>query len=635
MKIRRHEPRYRLSLAQSLVASVLLAGLVTLVALWCQPNSFRALIGFFLKTPVLIFLNAIPVGLMVWFFSFLFANVFRGAAWTNTVVGILSLVNRVKIQIRDEPLFPRDFSLMKEAASAVSNYHIDYPVKQIAVVALVTVALSAAGRFLGSEPFPADRLRGWKGRVLGAAASFGILACLIVTVYRSGNFIADKLSATIHVSNPYRLSTVFNEAGFPYNFCHQFTTFLVEQPEGFHRDEAAGWETGEQPGQGAPVHVVLVMDEAFFDLTDADVFTYGPEDDPLPNLHALRQDPHAVAGRMVVPGLCGGTANTEFDVLTGIQSIALSPTTTSSFRVVHRDLDSLFRVFNSDGYRTSYFHPGNDWFYNRENVCKWLGAQETRFEDEMEDIERKGSGGWVTDAYMAGQIQREFEEAVANGELLFHQTTTIQNHMSYTADKYGKGYPFPPLQTSVTDLPEETRTMLEVYVEGMRDADSLLGSLVDYFSGREEPVVVAFWGDHLPYLGDNMKGYADLGLELATDKALQYSTPYVIWANDAAADALDWERAVESLDLPEDRQISAAFFGTMVLELTGRRDEDPWFSFLCDLRREVPIVHWGRRVGPDGQELDLDLPENAPVAEQIAKWRRWSYYKLKYQEFPE
>ena len=57
--------------------------------------------------------------------------------------------------------------------------------------------------------------------------------------------------------------------------------------------------------------------------------------------------------------------------------------------------------------------------------------------------------------------------------------------------------------------------MLEVYTEGVRDADAMLGRLTAYFAEREEPVVLVFYGDHLPYLGDNQKGYAELGSEVS------------------------------------------------------------------------------------------------------------------------
>ena len=58
------KPKYRLSLPLSVLAAVLLAGGVTLLALWCQPNSFRALLSGFLRQPLLIVLNALPAGLL-------------------------------------------------------------------------------------------------------------------------------------------------------------------------------------------------------------------------------------------------------------------------------------------------------------------------------------------------------------------------------------------------------------------------------------------------------------------------------------------------------------------------------------------------------------------------------------------
>ena len=173
----------------------------------------------------------------------------------------------------------------------------------------------------------------------------------------------------------------------------------------------------------------------------------------------------------------------------------------------------------------------------------------------MKDLEYKGR--WVTDDYMAGLIEEEFETAVSEGRPLFNYTTTIQNHMSYTADKYGEGYVFPPVSTTA-DISPETRTMLEVYTEGVRDADAMLGRLTAYFAEREESVVLVFYGDHLPYLGDNQKGYAELGSEVSIpenereDILCSYKTPYVLWANDAAADTLNWNEAVAALDLPEE-----------------------------------------------------------------------------------
>ena len=622
--------KFSLPLWGSLTAAVLLAGGITLLALWCQPNALRSVLSVFRAQPLLIVLNALPVGLVLLAFACLFRNVFFGAAITNFLVCALSIANRIKIEVRDEPVFPRDFALLKEVGQAMNSYTISYPVAAIAVVVGITALLVTLGVFIGGQPFPLARLRGWLGRLLGCAASIAVLAGLIVTVYASND-----LYNSFRVSNAYYIPSVFNELGFPYCFCHQFTTYPVDRPEGFSRSEAEAWESAPSTvGQGKDVHVVMVMNEAFSDLTDSPAFDYGEEDDPLSNLHALEADPHALSGHLVVPGFAGGTANTEFDVLTGIQTNALSASTTSSFRVVNRNLESLFRVFDADGYATSFFHPGDDWFYNRENVYRWLGAERTLFADEMEAVEYKGR--WVTDDYMSDLITNELESAVSAGELLFHYTTTIQNHMSYTADKYGEGYEFPPVPLTIS-VSDEVETMLRVYAEGVRDADAMLGRLVDTFSAQEEPVVLVYFGDHLPYLGDNQLGYQALGLtqEADWDALRSYETPYVIWANDAAAETLDWDAAAEALDLPE--TISASFLGAAVLELTGRGEETPWFAFLNALRRVSPVVQKQTCVLADGSTvspLDAGAVPDA-LEDSLRQWRCWSYYKLRYQEIPE
>ena len=84
------------------------------------------------------------------------------------------------------------------------------------------------------------------GSLLGAAASFAVLAGLILTVYASND-----LYNSFRVSNAYYIPSVFNELGFPYCFCHQFTTYPVDKPEGFSRSEAAGWDQG---GEGCERH---------------------------------------------------------------------------------------------------------------------------------------------------------------------------------------------------------------------------------------------------------------------------------------------------------------------------------------------------------------------------------------------
>ena len=623
MKALKRLPKYHMPLPLAFLAAVLLAGFITLLALWCQPNALRAMVSNLLAQPKLIVLNALPVGGLVLLFGFLLRNVCYGAALTNFIVCTMAIINRMKLEVRDEPFFPRDIMLIKEATSAAGEYDLPYPWGVIAVVLLATLLLAAAGLILKCKPFSAKKKADLGVRVLGAAASIAVMAGLITTVYASND-----LYNSFKVSNAYYIPSVFNELGFPYCFCHQFTTYPVDRPDGFNKATAVAWDS-EPPAKAENngVNVIMVMDEAFSDVTDYEAFAYTAEDDPLPNLHALQSDPHAVTGHLVVPNFAAGTANTEFDVMTGMQTNALSATTTSAFRVVNRNLESVFRVFDRIGYETSYFHCGDNWFYNRENVLRWMGADDTLFIEKMKDVESKGR--WVTDDYMAGLIEAEFEEAMAEGEPLFHYTTTIQNHMSYTRDKYGNDYVYPevPLNVEVSDA---VRSLLEVYIEGARDADAMLGRLVEYFSAQEEPVMLVFFGDHLPYLGDSQAGYEELGIAADEhwDAIGSYETPYVIWVNDSAADELDWNEAAKATEIPE--TLSASFLGAAVLELMGYEETSPWFSFLSDLRREYPVVQKNTAILPDGSIINPYLADDRQP-QNLQKWRQWSYYNLRYK----
>ena len=91
---------------------------------------------------------------------------------------------------------------------------------------------------------------------------------------------------------------------------------------------------------------------------------------------------------------------------------------------------------------------------------------------------------------------------------------------------------------------------------------------------------------------------------------------------------LDWS-AVEAL--PE--TISSSFLGAAVLELTGHTVNSSWFTFLNDLRQEFPVVQKNTAVTADGQIVNPDLLDDHP-SKALQKWRQWSYYKLKFQEFP-
>ena len=599
---------------------------VTLFVLWAHPVSVLAMLGKMLRQPLILFLNWLPIALLTAAFAFAFRNVFFSSALVGLIAGAMSLINRVKLTIRGEPFVPRDISLIKEAADAAGSYDMTLPWFQIGCLVVMTAVFIVLGVLLPlKKSEDAPKKRGALVRVMGFVLCLAVLVGAVGLVYSSTD-----LYNSFETTEPYNLSSVNNELGFVYYFCYHFSTYKIEKPEGFDREEAASWETGyESAPDAADVNVVFVMNEAFSDILNEDVFVFPEGENPMEVYNTLADGENAWAGHIVVPYFAGGTADTEFDVASGMQTNLLNPAAPSltAFRTVNRDLDSIFRVFGAGGYTSCFMHPGQSWFYNRENVYDWFGADESFF---VEDFDAEYKGSWVTDESVLRELISRFEEKSAGGGLDFTYAVTIQNHMSYTAEKYGD-YVCPEVETTA-ELSPEIQTAVNVYAEGIRDANALLRELTDYYSSREEPVLLVFFGDHLPYLGDNRQGYVELGLPAgdasgAEDPFAAYTAPFLIWCNEAGAELLDFDSAIEALDLPGDGRISACYLGAAVLELTGRGEVSPWFAFLNELRRELPVIHNGACLDADGQ-LSFEL--DAKQAELVSKMRCWTYYKLKY-----
>lgn len=599
---------------------------VTLFVLWAHPVSVLAMLGKMLRQPLILFLNWLPIALLTAAFAFAFRNVFFSSALVGLIAGVMSLINRVKLTIRGEPFVPRDISLIKEAADAAGSYDMTLPWFQIGCLVVMTAVFIVLGVLLPlKKSEDAPKKRGALVRVMGFVLCLAVLVGAVGLVYSSTD-----LYNSFETTEPYNLSSVNNELGFVYYFCYHFSTYKIEKPEGFDREEAASWETGyESAPDAADVNVVFVMNEAFSDILNEDVFVFPEGENPMEVYNTLAEGENAWAGHIVVPYFAGGTADTEFDVASGMQTNLLNPAAPSltAFRTVNRDLDSIFRVFGADGYTSCFMHPGQSWFYNRENVYDWFGADESFF---VEDFDAEYKGSWVTDESVLRELISRFEEKSAGGGLDFTYAVTIQNHMSYTAEKYGD-YVCPEVETTA-ELSPEIQTAVNVYAEGIRDANAMLEDLTEFYSEQSEPVLLVFFGDHLPYLGDNRQGYAELGLPAASvtggeDPFAAYTAPVLFWCNDAAAEALDFANAIEALDLPADGRISACYLGAVVLELTGRGEVSPWFAFLNEMRRELPVLHNGYYESADGEITTEPTAEEAAL---VSRMRCWAYYKLRY-----
>ena len=423
--------------------------------------------------------------------------------------------------------------------------------------------------------------------------------------------------------NRANVPAVYEAFGFPYCFLHNFNLYPVDKPPGYNAQEAASYEDTYREAEAAPEtapNILMVMCEAFTDLPNQAAFTYTGETNPIAAYNRLAEQ--TLSGHLVVSNTGAGTANTEFDVLTGMMTNRIGTGTTSAFRVVHRNIDSIPRMLTQAGYRTFFLHPGQNWFYNRESVYSYLGITDQVFQDAFSRSDLVGD--WISDAGFL-RVLKESLEARQGDTPLFTYAVTIQNHQSYGAGKYGY-VPDPP-QTDIA-LSDAARTYLSVYFKGLQDSAAMLEELTEYLDSLDAPYLLVFFGDHQPNLGGHYLAYRELdpnyGSTDTVEETLQpYTVPYLIWGNAAYRQDHDLLAQAQAWNLPE--TISSHYLGALTCQLAGYQGHDGYFDFLNALREQLPVSSvYGYQLS-DGSYTDT-LPDDLQSLEDI-RWK-WQYYRL-------
>ena len=609
MKKRRLHTMSPACTALALAAGTLLAGGVTLAL---QQGSLLATLSAFWAEPILFVLNLWPVAALALLFYFLLGNAWYGAGLTTLIWGLLSYINLVKVDARGDPFVPGDILLLTEGMEAVGSYQLNMHWGKLALLLGLSLALILLGTGVKSaRPRLVIRLVA----ALTVVAAFGTTMAFL--------YPDSELYDRMEGPNRANVPAVYEAFGFPYCFLHNFNLYPVDKPPGYNAQEAASYEDTYREAEAAPEtapNILMVMCEAFTDLPNQAAFTYTGETNPIAAYNRLAEQ--TLSGHLVVSNTGAGTANTEFDVLTGMMTNRIGTGTTSAFRVVHRNIDSIPRMLTQAGYRTFFLHPGQNWFYNRESVYSYLGITDQVFQDAFSRSDLVGD--WISDAGFL-RVLKESLEARQGDTPLFTYAVTIQNHQSFGAGKYGY-VPDPP-QTDIA-LSDAARTYLSVYFKGLQDSAAMLEELTEYLDSLDAPYLLVFFGDHQPNLGGHYLAYRELdpnyGSTDTVEETLQpYTVPYLIWGNAAYRQDHDLLAQAQAWNLPE--TISSHYLGALTCQLAGYQGHDGYFDFLNALREQLPVSSvYGYQLS-DGSYTDT-LPDDLQSLEDI-RWK-WQYYRL-------
>ncbi len=615
--------RVRMGWALSCAAVLACSAAVCVMQLVIQQGGALGLLKGYMQQPLLFVLNGFPVVAVMTLGWMACGNVFYSAAFSTFVFGAASYANLLKIEGREDPLVPSDITLLREAASAVAEYSLDMHWWKLALAALLLAVFVFLGTRVKSASLkPVVRVTAALVVVLGFGASLKVA------------YSRESLYNNFKVPYRYNIAEVFNTLGFNYCFLYNLGLYKVDAPQGFDKAEIAALEKSELPGvpEFRP-DVIIIMCEAFTDLADEACFTYTEEENPLKAYHEAVSR-NAVSGHLLVPNYGAGTANTEFDVLTGMQTNMVG--NTSSFRLIHKSTKSLASVFADAGYYDFFMHPGESWFYNRNSVYKYLGIDDQTFKDAFDESDYKGQ--MISDAAFLDELRKELADR-ADRAPLFAYTVTIENHQSYWYGKLGVDTPYAPLADGL-ELGGASADSISTYMEGVKDSSEMLLNFCNYMDTLERPTLVVFFGDHRPNLGS---APAELGLNYNDFTTLEntvdsFSVPFMIRANDAYVKArgTSFEDDAARLGLygaggagsADDPLITANYLPSVILELIGFEGRDPFFDRLMELRREVPVIKALQSCYLTSGGLTGSV--SSELSAKIDLIHRWMYYRLKY-----
>jgi phosphoglycerol transferase MdoB-like AlkP superfamily enzyme len=259
--------------------------------------------------------------------------------------------------------------------------------------------------------------------------------------------------------------------------------------------------------------IVAIMFEALFDPTLMD-----PSDgrfhgrvhfsrDPLPNFHWLQRN--GKASLLISPAIGGLTANSEFEVLTGIPLLAMPSGSVPYQHYVRNPLDALPRVLQSQGYETLAVHNYTRGFWHRSVVYPLFGFEQFVALDNMPKLPRRY--GWPIDDGVYDSIDAELNSANSK-ERLFAFGVTVATHRGYGAE-------VAPSDTKIQIIRDDSgafppgsslRAALHNYINRLALADQSLGRFIERLKSLPNVSLIVF-GDHQPKdpFSDAIMEYAD------------------------------------------------------------------------------------------------------------------------------
>lgn len=483
--------------------------------------------------------------------------------WANALLllagGILGMATYEKMLQRNEPVYPSDLKMLTEATFLLEMLNG----RTLAALSLALILFLAFVFYSLRQAKSKETVKmGWKSRLL-LLISTSMALGYAGQFQQEGNLLKQAYDRTAYWI-PYSQQMNYYNTGFVAGFLYNLSAAPMELPADYSQEkidelkatyqQLADAINSERTAAFPETNVIYIMNESFADPLELEGLDL--KSDPIPFTRALMDTSYS--GELLSQGYGGGTANIEFEALTGLsmEPFAANITTPyTQFLSSQDDFPSVVSRLEEAGFRTTAIHPYNTTMYKRLENYETLGFDSFLYEDTMANTDKLDINPYISDAAAYAEITDILK---ASEEKDFVHLVTMQNHTPYQ-NKY-----------TVTPSAAETGIASQTirnYLQDLQNSDQALADLLAALQEWDEPTVVVFWGDHWPSV---------FGEELYALNTVQnmHETPMFIYSNT--------EEVQKDLGVT-----SPIYFFPEVLELSGSR-VTAFEALLMALQEQVP-----------------------------------------------
>ena len=493
---------------------IFLAIIINLIIEILGRKNFLSFFDYVFKSPIVFFYNSLII-LFTLSFSFLFKRRKFVIFIISTIWLGFGIANGIILRCRVTPFTATDFKLIKNGLEIASSYISPFFMVLIGI-GLLSLVITLATVYLRGPKVKSSI--NYKKNVL-AIIILGLFLLTSTKVLNYTNILASYFG---------NIAFAYLDYGFPYCFSNTLLNTGIKKPNNYSKETIANILNTEiakkdsiliasnsnnltTKSNDALPNIIMVQLESFFDPTLVKDLSFS--EDPIPYFRELSNN--YSSGYLNVPSVGAGTANTEFEIISGMSLDFFGPGE-YPYKTILKDTtcESINYTLKEKNYTTHAIHNNTGTFYDRDFVFSQLGFDTFTSLEYMDKFDTNPTG-WCKDYILTDEILKALNSTDKQD---FIYTISVQGHGSYPDEAILEN---PKITVSGLES-EEYINAFTYYVNQIHEMDLFIKNLTDELSTLDEKVVLVMYGDHLPTFGFEDEDLINNSI---------FQTKYVIWNN--------------------------------------------------------------------------------------------------------